>query len=336
MDPVVAGVLVLAALVAVVVVLLVVARSRGPRTPHVDGVAVAERPDGLRTRLGKTRAVLSARLDALFRRSTLDADFWEGLEEALISADVGPATAGRAVAAVRDAGPSTGEEARRLLENELVAMLGGKDRELHLDEAPAVVLVVGVNGTGKTTSIAKLAYRLQEDGNSVVLGAADTFRAAADAQLQTWADRVGVDVVRGAEGADPASVAYDTVDEARAKGADVAIVDTAGRLHSKTNLMDELAKVGRVLEREIGISEVLLVIDGTTGQNGVAQATSFGETVGVTGLVLTKLDGTARGGVALSVEQELGVPVKFIGIGEGMEDLIPFDPRSYVEALLEP
>lgn len=215
-------------------------------------------------------------------------------------------------------------------------MLGGKDRELHLDEAPAVVLVVGVNGTGKTTSIAKLAYRLQEDGNSVVLGAADTFRAAADAQLQTWADRVGVDVVRGAEGADPASVAYDTVDEARAKGADVAIVDTAGRLHSKTNLMDELAKVGRVLEREIGISEVLLVIDGTTGQNGVAQATSFGETVGVTGLVLTKLDGTARGGVALSVEQELGVPVKFIGIGEGMEDLIPFDPRSYVEALLEP
>jgi len=191
--------------------------------------------------------------------------------------------------------------------------------------------------SGKTTSIAKIANLLVEDGSTVVLGAADTFRAAADAQLREWGSRVGVPVVSGAEGSDPASVAHDAVVTARADGADVLIVDTAGRLHSQKNLMDELTKVVRVLEREASaIGEVLLVLDGTTGQNGIAQAKQFSETVGVTGVVLTKLDGTSRGGIAIAIEQELEIPVKFIGVGEGMQDLIPFVPKDFVEALISP
>ncbi len=199
-----------------------------------------------------------------------------------------------------------------------------------------MIVVVGVNGTGKTTSIAKLANRLKTAGREPLLGAADTFRAAADAQLRTWADRVGVQVVGGQPGADPAAVAFDALQAARARGREAVIVDTAGRLHSKHNLMEELGKVVRVLRREAGeVDEVLLVLDATTGQNGIAQVRQFTEAVGVTGIILTKLDGTARGGVAVAVERELGVPVKFIGVGEGMDDLLPFEPAEFVDALLE-
>jgi fused signal recognition particle receptor len=215
--------------------------------------------------------------------------------------------------------------------------MSDEDRSLRLIGDPAVVLVVGVNGTGKTTSIAKLAARMRADQRRVILAAADTFRAAADDQLRAWADRVGVEVVTGESGSDPAAVAYETYQRAAADGYDTVIVDTAGRLQSKSNLMDELGKVARVLRREAGeIGEVLLVLDGTTGQNSIGQARSFAEAVGVTGIVMTKLDGTARGGIAVAVEHDLGIPVKFIGVGEGVDDLIPFDPTEFIEALLEP
>ncbi|MEN8114249.1 MAG: signal recognition particle-docking protein FtsY [Actinomycetota bacterium] len=302
-----------------------------PLTP----VAAPER--GLRAKLSRTRTAIGAGLGKLFGSDTLDESFWDELEEALIAADVGVTTSAAVVDEVRSRRPSDGEEARRLLEEALIGQLSGRDRTLHLDGTPAVVLVVGVNGTGKTTSIAKIAGLLGEDGKTTVLGAADTFRAAADEQLRAWAERVGVDVVSGSAGADPASVAYDAYREAVDTESDVVIVDTAGRLHSKTNLMNELGKVARVLRREAGsIGEVLLVLDGTTGQNGIGQAHSFTEAVGVTGIVLTKLDGTARGGVAIAVEKELDIPVKYIGVGEGLHDLVPFDPRAFVEALLEP
>jgi fused signal recognition particle receptor len=238
---------------------------------------------------------------------------------------------------VRADRPEDGVQARDALVEELEALLANRDRTLRLDGSPAVVLVVGVNGTGKTTSIAKIANGLVEEDRTVVLGAADTFRAAADAQLREWGSRVGVLVVSGVEGADPASVAHDAVTAARENGDDVVIVDTAGRLHNQKNLMDELGKVMRVLESEAsGVSEVLLVLDGTTGQNGITQAKAFTEAVGVTGVVLTKLDGTSRGGIAIAVERELGIPVKFVGVGEGMQDLIPFVPEEFVEALLAP
>jgi fused signal recognition particle receptor len=266
----------------------------------------------------------------------MDTAFWEGLEEALIAADVGVAASTEVVKRVRDDEPADTAEARRALRTELIELLDRNGRDLSLDGLPAVVIVVGVNGTGKTTSIAKLAGHLKSIGLEPLLGAADTFRAAADQQLRTWADRVGVEVVGGQAGADPASVAFDAYQAARARGRDVVIVDTAGRLHSKTNLMDELGKVVRVVAREAGrIDEVLLVLDATTGQNGIAQVRQFTEAVGVTGIVLTKLDGTARGGVAIAVERELGVPVKFIGIGEGLADLIPFEPEAFIDALLE-
>jgi fused signal recognition particle receptor len=257
------------------------------------------------------------------------------MEEALISGDVGVAAATSIVGLVRASRPETPESARAVLTEQIHAILAGRDRELHLSGAPAVVLVVGVNGTGKTTSIAKIANRLNRQGMRPLLGAADTFRAAADTQLRTWADRVGVEIVAGQEGSDPAAVAFDAFSAARARGRDVVIVDTAGRLHSKKNLMGELGKIRRVLEREAGsISEVLLVLDATAGQNGIAQARQFAETAGVTGIILTKLDGTARGGIVVAIEQELGIPVKFIGIGEGMDDLIPFDSDAFVDALL--
>ncbi|MFQ5555673.1 MAG: signal recognition particle-docking protein FtsY, partial [Acidimicrobiia bacterium] len=228
-----------------------------------------------------------------------------------------------------------GEAARRAVRDELTALLGDKDRDLRRTGSPSVVLVVGVNGTGKTTSIAKLAARFQADGERVLLGAADTFRAAADQQLRTWADRLDVDIVGGQSGGDPASVAFDAYHSASAKGSNVVIVDTAGRLQTKANLMAELGKIARVLRREAGdLDEVLLVVDGTAGQNALAQARIFTEAVGVTGLVLTKLDGTARGGVVFAVEEELGIPVKLIGIGEGLGDLVPFEPVAFVDALL--
>lgn len=339
MDPILLIVLVAVIVVALVGAALVV-RSRRPTRPEPvrpRTATTAPPAPSLRSRLSKTRSALAGRLGDLFGTGELDAAFWESLEEALIGADVGVATATALIERVRADRPGDGVEARTALEDELVRILQGRARELELAGNPAVVLVVGVNGTGKTTSIAKLAARIEKDGHRVVLAAGDTFRAAAEDQLRTWADRVGVEVVGRGEGADPAAVAFDAYRRAMEGGFDVLIVDTAGRLHSKTNLMDELDKVARVLRREAGaIAEVLLVLDGTTGQNGIAQARSFTGRVGVTGLVLTKLDGTSRGGVAIAVEQELDIPVKFIGVGEGIEDLVPFDPREFTEALLEP
>ena len=290
---------------------------------------------GLRDRLAKSRGALVSSLSSLFSSQHLDDDDWEELEDALVLVDVGPQTASEIVDAVKASNPETGDEARVLLEQELDAIFAGRDRSLHLDGSPAVMIVVGVNGTGKTTSIAKISKDLVSTGSTVVLGAADTFRAAADKQLRTWGDRVGVPVVTGTHGSDPASVAYEAYARAKADGADVLIVDTAGRLHSQKNLMEELSKVARVLEREAGtIDEVLLVLDGTTGQNGLVQAKAFAETIGITGVVLTKLDGTSRGGIAIAVERTLGVPIKFIGVGEGMDDLLPFDPDAFIEALV--
>jgi fused signal recognition particle receptor len=268
-------------------------------------------------------------------RDGFDGDFWSDVEDSLVAADVGVPAARRTVEAVRQRGPGTPEEVRGMLAGELVSLLGSRDRGLAAVGDPTVVLVVGVNGSGKTTTIAKLADQLNTEGNPVLLGAADTFRAAAADQLKTWAARIGVDIVAGESGADPASVAYDSFHAAKARGAGLVLIDTAGRLHSKSNLMDELGKVARVLRREAGdIDEVLLVLDGTTGQNAIDQARAFTDVVGVTGIVLTKLDGTARGGVAIAVEQDLGIPVKYIGVGESVEDLIPFDPEAFVDALL--
>ncbi len=292
-------------------------------------------PRALRDRLGKTRQALSDRLGGVLSRSSFDGEFWADIEDSLVAADVGVAAASAAVDAVRKKGPDDPAQVRGMLASELVGQLADARRSLGMAGTPSVMLVVGVNGSGKTTTIAKLADQLQSDGTTVLLGAADTFRAAAADQLKTWANRIGVDIVAGESGADPASVAYDSFHAAKARGAGIVMVDTAGRLHSKSNLMDELGKVARVLRREAGeIGEVLLVLDGTTGQNAIEQARAFTEVVGVTGIVLTKLDGTARGGVAIAVEQELGIPVKYIGVGEGVEDLIPFEPEAFVDALL--
>ncbi len=296
---------------------------------------VAVPSEGLRDRLGKTRRALGDRLNGLLGKAAIDSGFWDDLEESLIEADMGVAGASRVVDGVRKRSPGSGHDARVALNDELLALFAGKDRSLHLHSKPAVVLVVGVNGAGKTTTIAKLASILKDSGKSVLLGSADTFRAAADTQLRTWADRVGVPVVGGGGSTDPASVAFDAYQAAKARNADVLIIDTAGRLQAKTNLMNELSKVARILVREAGaIEEVLLVVDGTAGQNALAQAKAFSETVGVTGLVLTKLDGSARGGVAVAVEQDLNIPVKFIGVGEGVEHLMAFDPTKFVDALI--
>jgi fused signal recognition particle receptor len=302
-----------------------------PATPE----ARAKPDKRLRERLAKSRGALVGSLSGLFSSKHLSDDDWEELEDALVLADVGPQTAAEIVNTVKALNPETGAQARVLLEQELDAILAGKDRTLHLDGSPAVMIVVGVNGTGKTTSIAKISKDLVSTGSTVVLGAADTFRAAADTQLRTWGDRVGVPVVSGSRGADPASVAFEAFERARSDNVDVLIVDTAGRLHSQKNLMEELSKVARVLEREAGkIDEVLLVLDGTTGQNGLIQARAFAEAIGITGVVLTKLDGTSRGGIAIAVERTLGVPIKFIGVGEGMDDLLPFEPDAFIEALI--
>ncbi len=338
MEPIVI-VAIVAVAILLVVLAVVVSSRRTPKAPTAQGRApapAAPSPRALRERLARTRNALAAALGGVFGSATIDDGVWQDIEDALISADVGPSAAMEVVAAVRATRPETGEQARVALEAELTRMLERDDRGLRLSATPSVVVVVGVNGTGKTTSIAKIAKHLADDGKTVVLGAADTYRAAADSQLRAWGERVGVPVVSGGEGTDPASVAYDAYARARSEGADVVIVDTAGRLHSQANLMDELRKVIRVLDREAGgIDEVLLVLDGTVGQNGIVQARSFTEAVGVTGVVLTKLDGTARGGVAIAVETQLDVPVKLIGVGEGMDDLIPFVPGDFVEALLD-
>jgi len=256
------------------------------------------------------------------------------MEEVLVAADIGVAATDRIVSAVRSSHPETAEDARHVLGEALRSEFADRDRELRLGAKPSVVLVVGVNGTGKTTTIAKLAHKLREQGKGVVLGAADTFRAAAGEQLRTWGERLGVPVVVGQEGGDPAAVAFDTVASAKARGADVVLVDTAGRLHGKKNLMEQLAKIHRVAAAEAEVTELLLVLDATTGQNGLVQAREFAAAVPVTGIVLTKLDGTAKGGIVVAVESELGLPVKLVGVGEGIEDLAPFDPDRFIAALL--
>jgi fused signal recognition particle receptor len=296
----------------------------------------------LRSRLARSQNALGKGLLELLSRDRLDEETWEEIEESLITADVGVAPTRAMVEELRTKvkvlGSRTPTEVRALLREQLLAQVNPDlDRTLHVQphgERPAVVLVVGVNGTGKTTTSGKLARSLIGDGKKVVLGAADTFRAAAAEQLQTWGDRVGAEVVRGPEGGDPASVAFDATAKGIQEKADVVIIDTAGRLHTKTGLMDELGKVKRVIEKKATVDEVLLVLDATTGQNGMRQAQVFAEVVNITGIALTKLDGTAKGGIVISVQRELGVPVKLAGLGEGPDDLAPFDPEVFVDAIL--
>ncbi|MDH2427583.1 signal recognition particle-docking protein FtsY [Sphaerisporangium sp. TRM90804] len=296
----------------------------------------------LRARLARSQTSLGRGLLELLSRDRLDDDAWDEIEDKLISADMGVAPARAIVEELRTKvkvlGSRSHDEVRALLREQLLTQVGADmDRTLRTEPhggRPAVVLVVGVNGTGKTTTTGKLARSLIGDGRTVLLGAADTFRAAAADQLQTWGERVGAEVVRKDEGADPASVAFDAVSRGIDDNVDVVIVDTAGRLHTKTGLMDELGKVKRVVEKKAAVDEVLLVLDATTGQNGMRQAQVFAEVVNVTGIVLTKLDGTAKGGIVISVQRELGVPVKLVGLGEGPDDLAPFDAEVFVDALL--
>src|SRR5262245_8550 len=286
----------------------------------------------LRDSLSKSRRALTQQL-AVAAFDPADEEAWERLEEALITADVGvPATA-EIVRRLEARGGLTGLD--RPLAEEIAALLG-EPGSLDLSARPTVVLVVGVNGTGKTTTIGKLAAELAAHGHSVLLAAADTFRAAAEEQLEIWAQRAGADFVGSPRGGDPAAVAYDAIEAASSRGRDVVIVDTAGRLHTQTNLMEELAKVHRVIASRLDGAphETLLVVDATTGQNGLQQARLFGEAVGVTGVALTKLDGSAKGGVAIPIAYELGLPVKLVGVGEALEDLQPFDPRDYARALV--
>ncbi|HEV2891312.1 MAG TPA: signal recognition particle-docking protein FtsY [Frankiaceae bacterium] len=296
----------------------------------------------LRSRLARSNNALGRGLLTLLSSDKLDDDTWDEVETTLLSADIGVAASLEIVESLRTRtkvlGTRTPDDLRALLREELLTQIGDVDRSLRTlphEDRPAVVLVVGVNGTGKTTTCGKLARVLVADGRSVVLGAADTFRAAAADQLSTWAGRVGAEVVRGPEGGDPASVAFDAVKTGVERRADCVLIDTAGRLHTKTGLMDELAKIKRVAEKLASIDEVLLVLDATTGQNGVVQAKQFAQSVDVTGVVLTKLDGTAKGGIVVAVQRELGIPVKLIGLGEGPDDLAPFDPAQFVDALLE-
>jgi fused signal recognition particle receptor len=286
----------------------------------------------LRDSLGKSRRALTEQLAAA-AFDPQDEEAWERLEEALIAADVGVRATAELVRRL-EARPELGELNEALAEE--AAALLGEPGTLSVKERPSVVLVVGVNGTGKTTTIGKLAYRLHEHGHDVVLAAADTFRAAAEEQLEIWAERAGADFVGSARGGDPAAVAYDAIEAAHARGRDVVIVDTAGRLHTQTNLMEELAKVRRVVERRLpgAPHETLLVVDATTGQNGLQQARLFDEAAGVTGVALTKIDGSAKGGIAVAIAYELGLPVKLIGVGEGLDDLRPFDPRDFARALV--
>ncbi|KUM67992.1 signal recognition particle-docking protein FtsY [Streptomyces curacoi] len=296
----------------------------------------------LRARLSRSQNALGKGLLTLLSREHLDEDTWEEIEDTLLTADVGVQPTQELVEGLRERvkvlGTRTPEELRGLLREELLKLVGtDMDRTVRTEpetSKPGIVMVVGVNGTGKTTTTGKLARVLVADGRSVVLGAADTFRAAAADQLQTWGERVGAYTVRGPEGGDPASVAFDAVKEGKEMGSDVVLIDTAGRLHTKTGLMDELGKVKRVVEKHAPLDEVLLVLDATTGQNGLVQARVFAEVVEITGIVLTKLDGTAKGGIVVAVQRELGVPVKLVGLGEGADDLAPFEPEAFVDALI--
>ncbi len=291
--------------------------------------------------LKKTRDSLMNSVSSVLKGFTrIDDELFEELEEILVMGDVGANTASRICAQLRDEvkqqGVTDPMEIRKLMRKIVSDMLEG-GQELTLNTKPSVILVIGVNGVGKTTTIGKMAANFKAQGKKVILGAADTFRAAAIEQLEVWADRAGVDIVKHGQGADPAAVVFDTVSAAKARGADIVICDTAGRLHNKKNLMDELAKIGRVIDRELpdADKEILLVVDATTGQNAVNQAREFKSAAGITGIVLTKLDGTARGGVVLAIREDLQVPVKFVGVGEGIDDLQPFDPTAFAAGLFE-
>ena len=319
------------------------APAEAPAAPEIERPApTAGRLVRLRSRLSRSQGVFGKGLLALLSRDHLDDEAWEDLEDTLISADVGVDATREIVAQIRERsrvlGTRSGTDMRQLVADELLGALDPEmDRSLHAtphDGNPAVVLVVGVNGSGKTTTCGKIARVLIADGHSVVLGAADTFRAAAADQLATWAGRVGAEVVRGKEGGDPAAVAFDAVKRGIDTGVDAVLIDTAGRLQNKVGLMDELGKVKRVVERHGPVDETLLVLDATTGQNGLEQARVFTEVVDVTGVVLTKLDGTAKGGIVIAVQRKLGIPVKLVGLGEGADDLAPFEPKAFVDALL--
>ena len=297
--------------------------------------------DKIKEGLAKTRDALSDSLGSVFSGfSEIDDDFYDELEESLILADLGVDTACKAVErlrkSVREKHLKTTEEARTALKEILVDMLNVGDTALNLSTNPSVVLVIGVNGVGKTTTIGKIATQLTRQGKRVLLVAADTFRAAAADQLEIWAQRSGASIVRQHEGADPASVVYDGIQAARARDVDVIIIDTAGRLHNKANLMNELNKISRIIDRELpgAARETLLVLDGTTGQNGLIQAKQFKEIAGVTAIALTKLDGTAKGGIVIAVADALQIPVKFVGVGEQADDLMPFEAKDFVEALI--
>ena len=297
--------------------------------------------DKIKAGLTKTRDALSNTLGSVFSGfSEIDDDFYDELEECLILADLGVDTSVKATdklrKVVREQHLKTTEEAKTALKAILVEMLDVGETALKLDSKPSVVLVIGVNGVGKTTTIGKIATRLTAEGKNVLLVAGDTFRAAAADQLEIWAGRSGASIVRQHEGADPASVVFDGIQSAKAKGADVILIDTAGRLHNKQNLMNELNKISRIVERELpeASREVLLVLDGTTGQNGLIQAKEFSKIAGVTAIALTKLDGTAKGGIVIAVADALQIPVKFVGVGEKAEDLMPFEAKDFVEALL--
>jgi len=317
--------------------------TKPPQPLPLDAIEPTEgRLERLRGRLATSRNAFGRSLLGLIGGGDLDEDSWQEVEDTLLVADLGPVATASVMSQLRNRLASsdvrTEADAKAALREVLIAELHpAMDRSIralpHADR-PSVLLVVGVNGTGKTTTVGKLARVLVADGRRVVLGAADTFRAAAADQLQTWASRVGAEVVRGAEGADPASVAFDAVDRGIASGADVVLIDTAGRLHTKVGLMDELGKIKRVVTKRAEVDEVLLVLDATIGQNGLAQARVFAEVVDITGTVLTKLDGTAKGGIVFRVQQELGVPVKLVGLGEGPDDLAPFEPAAFVDALL--
>ena len=293
--------------------------------------------DKIKQGLSKTAASISSVFTGF---SEIDDDFYDELEESLILADLGVDTTTKAMDALRERVRQnhlkTTEEARTALRDVLCEMVSVGDTTLNLSTKPSVVLVIGVNGVGKTTTIGKIAHQLKGQGKKVLLCAADTFRAAASDQLEIWAGRAGVDIIRQDEGADPASVVYDAIAAAKARGTDVILCDTAGRLHNKQNLMNELGKISRILDRELpdAAKEVLLVLDGTTGQNGLLQAKQFQEIAGVTGMALTKLDGTAKGGIVVAVADALQIPVKYVGVGEQMDDLMPFNPREFAEALV--
>ncbi|MCL2542642.1 MAG: signal recognition particle-docking protein FtsY [Nocardioidaceae bacterium] len=317
-----------------------------PETPGAPAEPRLEQPEKVGSRLQRLRARLAGSsglgkgLLGLLSRDQLDEDTWESIEDLLIGADLGVAPTQELVDGLRTRLRVEGSSAkpREVLREELIKLVGpDMDRGLRVSgegDAPGVVLVVGVNGTGKTTTVGKLARILVAEERRTVLGAADTFRAAAAEQLSTWGERVGVEVVRGPEGADPASVAFDAVKEGIDQSVDTVIVDTAGRLQNKAGLMDELGKVKRVIEKQTPVTEVLLVLDATTGQNGLVQAKVFSEVVDVTGIALTKLDGSAKGGIVVAVQRQLGVPVKLVGLGEGPDDLAPFEPAAFVDALL--